>query len=73
MRRTQIFSFKSPAFIGKSQTGKMYPFSISLKNGSKVEFGSPDYKTFKEVVDGVNALLKFTSSLQRLKYKFQYQ
>lgn len=68
MKNSQIFDYKNPAFIAKSQHSKHFPFSILLKDGTRIQLIAEEYLLFKTFLDGVAALLKNKKYLDIFKY-----
>lgn len=48
-----------------------YPFSILLEKGGRLDFVASSYGTFKECINGINALLKYKKSLSHMKNKIE--
>ncbi|OMJ78031.1 hypothetical protein SteCoe_22274 [Stentor coeruleus] len=69
MKTSGLMNYSDPAFILKSYSASTYLFFITLEKGGRVELVAKGYSTFKQWVDGVNALIKFRKQLARLRYK----
>lgn len=69
MKTSGLMNYSDLAFILKSHSASTYLFFITLEKGGRVELVAKEYSTFKQWVDGVNALIKFRKQLARLRYK----
>ena len=63
------FSMLSPMKNGKDNI--YYPFSIALSTKEKIKIVAKNYLTFKQWINGINALVKNKKKLQKLKTRIE--
>ena len=71
MRESGFINVNSEAFQEKCRTCSMYPFSIALQQGGRIELIARSYSVFKAWVTGLNTLVKYKKQLPRLRQKIE--
>lgn len=71
MRESGFINVNSEVFQERCRTCGLYPFSIALQQGGRVELIARSYSAFKAWVYGLNALVKFRKQLPRLRQKIE--